>query len=36
MEDIKQTITDMLADIQDPKALTYIYQVVKALYLKEK
>jgi hypothetical protein len=36
MEDIKQTIEGMLADISDPKALIYIYQVVKALYLKEK
>jgi len=31
MEDIKQTIEEMLADIEYPKAFTYIYQVVKAL-----
>ncbi len=36
MDDIKQTITEMLAEIKDPKAITYLYQVVKALYLKEK
>lgn len=34
MDDVKQVITEMLADIEEPKHLTYIYQVVKALYLK--
>lgn len=36
MDEIKQTIKEMLEEIEDPKALTYIYQVVKALYLKIK
>ncbi len=36
MDDVKHRITEMLGDIEEPKYLTYIYQVVKALFLKPK
>jgi len=33
---LKQKIMDMLEDITDEKALTFIYQVVQTLFLKQK